>query len=215
MIERPKDEEELQQREVVGVFRASRFVRKYAKSQKPITTNTICEIHREIFRDTWPEIAGVYRSENLTISGSEHLPPHWSEVPALMQGVDDRIRKYVVSLSGLEGLIQDSADDSEERYAAIGEVLNFTAYVHHAITYVHPFREGNGRTARLAANLALERYGLIGISIKIERENKNRYCNALAQIDKHHDYEPLLDLIAEGLVDRYQGVPMKMVKEKK
>ena len=101
---------------------------------------------------------------------------------------------------------------SKKRLEKIHHVFNLASYLHHIITYVHPFRNGNGRTARLAGNLVLERYGLVGISIRIEKENKNRYRNALAQIDKHHDYERLLDLITEGVVDRYNGVVMKFAK---
>lgn len=51
MKSRPKNEEELQKREAVGVIRASRFVRKYAKSHKPITVAGIRAIHKEIFKD--------------------------------------------------------------------------------------------------------------------------------------------------------------------
>lgn len=62
---------------------------------------------------------------------------------------------------------------------------------------------------RFAGNLILERYGLVGISIKIEKENKNRYRQALSQIDTVKDYEPLKTLIYEGLTERYEGVNMK------
>jgi len=46
--------------------------------------------------------------------------------------------------------------------------------------------------------LILERFGLVGISIKIEKENKATYRKALAQIDQREDYEPLMDLIFEA-----------------
>jgi Fic family protein len=72
--------------------------------------------------------------------------------------------------------------------------------------------EGNGRTARLVANLILERYGLVGISVKIEKENKNEYRKSLAQIDKYGDYEPLEEIISEGIIERYHGVSMKYYK---
>ena len=84
--------------------------------------------------------------------------------------------------------------------------MKVVAWVHHKIVYIHPFEEGNGRTARLMANLILEDYNLVGISIKTERENKNRYLQALYQIDDHEDYKPLISLIFEGLTDRYSGV---------
>ncbi|MBI5221334.1 MAG: hypothetical protein HY979_00825, partial [Candidatus Magasanikbacteria bacterium] len=52
-------------------------------------------------------------------------------------------------------------------------------------------------------------YGLVGISIRIEKENKNRYRQALSQIDQQGDYKPLEALIYEGLLERYDGVEMK------
>ena len=212
MGSRPRNEEELQKREAIGVIRASRFVRRFAKSHKPITAAVICDIHREIFKDAWPEIAGVFRHENITITDSGHLPPHFSKVPLLINEASKRINAYTNELKYAEGYILDFNDMSKERFAEISKVLNFAAYVHHIVTYIHPFRDGNGRASRLAGNLVLERYGLVGISIRIEKENKNRYRNALAQIDKHEDYEPLLGLIIEGVIDRYEGVSNKFLK---
>ena len=212
MKSRPRNEEELQKREAIGVIRASRFVRRYAKSHKPITVASICDIHKEIFKDAWQEIAGVFRHENITITDSDHLPPHFSKVPLLMNEVEMRMSKYIQELEHSEGYVLDLNDMSKERFEKIHHIFNFAAYLHHIITYVHPFRDGNGRTARLAGNLVLERYGLVGISIRIEKENKNRYRNALAQIDKHEDHEPLLDLIFEGVIDRYEGVSNKFLK---
>ena len=58
MLQRPYNEEEFQKREAIGVIRASRFVRQYANSHKPIKMETVCEIHREIFHDAWPDIGG-------------------------------------------------------------------------------------------------------------------------------------------------------------
>ena len=60
---RPHNEEELQKREAIGVIRASRFVRTYAKSKNPINIGTVYQIHKEIFNDAWSEIAGVLREE--------------------------------------------------------------------------------------------------------------------------------------------------------
>ena len=88
----------------------------------------------------------------------------------------------------------------------IQKIVKAAAWIHHKITHIHPFAEGNGRTARLMANLVLERYNLIGISVKMERENKNRYLQALSQIDEVGDYKPLVSLIFEGMTDRYNGV---------
>ncbi|MDO8489959.1 MAG: hypothetical protein Q7S47_00910 [bacterium] len=91
MATRKINEYELQRREAIGTIRASRFVRQYAKSKKPISIDTICVIHREIFKDAWPEIGGELRSENLEITDSRHLPPHHSKVEDAMRVFGIRI----------------------------------------------------------------------------------------------------------------------------
>lgn len=214
MINRPKTEEELQKREAIGVIRASRFVRKFAHSHQEINLQTIFKIHAEIFNNVWPEIAGKYREENLKITNSKHLPPHFSEVKSLMEIKGHELKDKLLELKMAEGIILDFKVDSEILFKTFNMIVRLAAWIHHFITFIHPFREGNGRTARLAANLILERYGLIGISIKIEKENKNRYRQALAQIDSNGDFEPLVNLIYEGLLERYNGVALKFYNVK-
>ena len=215
MSDRPKDEEEMQKLEAVGVIRASRFVRRYARSHKPISFQTICEIHKEIFRIAWPEIAGTYRSENLEIADSKHLPPHHSRVLEAVKNAEAEFSLHLKDLEKVEGIILDTKLPTDEVIASVEKVVGTAAWIHHQITFIHPFRDGNGRTARLAANLILERYGLVGISIKIEKENKNRYRRALVQIDQNQDYEPLSALIYDGVLERYHGVTMKYYEFKK
>lgn len=50
---------------------------------------------------------------------------------------------------------------------------------------------------------------------KMEKENKNRYRQALAQIDRENDFEPLVSMIYDGLLERYDGVPLKYYGVKK
>jgi len=216
MPTRPKNQDELQRREAIGIIRASRFVRKYARSHKPINFATICAIHKEIFKEAWPEIAGKYRDENLEITDSKHLPPHHSQVTEKINAAETELAEFLKKLdaSKVEGTLFNP-EPTNEIIESIGRIVEVAAWIHHVITFIHPFREGNGRTARLAANLILERYGLIGISIKIEKENKNRYHQALAQIDIRGDYEPLETLITEGLTERYEGVAVKYYDYKK
>ena len=84
MLARPQNKQDLQKREAIGVIRASRFVRKYSHTKKPITFEVVYDIHKEIFQDAWPEIAGKNRRENIKINDSKHLPSHYSKVPSQM-----------------------------------------------------------------------------------------------------------------------------------
>jgi Fic family protein len=209
------EELELQKREAAGVIRASRFVRKFAHSRQAISCEVINKIHKCIFEEAWPEIAGTWRSENVKITDSTHLPPHFSRVEFLMEDFKLELEKNLDELKSVENILVKNHELTDENFESVDKIVSVSAWLHHQITYIHPFREGNGRTARLAGNLILERYGLVGISIKIEKENKNRYRKALAQADnmKHKDLEPLKELIFEGLVDRFSGTPVKYIKK--
>jgi len=198
MLKRPRDEKEKQLFDAVGTIRAARFVKKYAKTRKPIDAGVVYAIHKEIYKTWWPEMAGKPREEEVKIWHSKHLPPHHLEIVGHMQRLDRDLKEGLARIDPKKLL-------SEERGVYIKEfvkLIMLTALVHHSIVWIHPFIDGNGRTARLMANLILERYGLWGISAQIERENKDEYFNALAQIDTYKDYEPLMDMIADGLMEK-------------
>ncbi|MDP3697027.1 MAG: Fic family protein [Candidatus Taylorbacteria bacterium] len=211
VVTRPQNEEELQKREAIGVIRASRFVRAQAKSKNSIDIGIIYQIHKEIFDNAWPEIAGILRIENLEITDSHHKPPHFTEVPALMKATGDQFVEKLKHLKSIRSL-KFTGNPSDQEMNMLANVIDTAAWIHHKITHIHSFRDGNGRTARLIANLVLERYGLVGISIKFEKENKNKYRRALQQIDQVNDYEPLMEIIYEGLIDRYSGADLKLIK---
>lgn len=201
MPDRPQNEEEFQELQAVGVIRASRFVRSFAKTKSAITGAVILEIHRTIFSEAWPEIAGAFRKENVVISDSIHHPPHHTAVPLLFEQFSNSLSERLQVLEKLS-----STGDPVTIQYRFNAIIEVAAWLHHSIVHIHLFREGNGRTARLAANLILERYGLLGISIKIERENKNKYRLALAQIDQYNDYIPLVQMIRDGIIERFEAV---------
>lgn len=204
---RPKTQEDLQEREAVGVIRASRFVRKLTRSRTAIDISSIYAIHKEIFKDVRPDIAGELRREDLSIAHSKHRPMHYSRVPAAMIEMNKEFKEILSELKMIPKMvIRGNIKIKNKELKMIQKIVKAAAWIHHKITHIHPFAEGNGRTARLMANLVLERYNLIGISVKMERENKNRYLQALSQIDEVGDYKPLVYLIFEGMTDRYNGV---------
>ena len=115
--------------------------------------------------------AGLFRSNPVRISGSPHTPPAaWHEV---MSGMEDWERW------------------SAEQAAALP--LLRAVVLHAWLTHIHPFTDGNGRTARAVMNLELIRAGLP--SVIIRRKDRLRYYEALAESDIGGDLEPLSDLI--------------------
>lgn len=81
-------------------------------------------------------VPGAWRSDPVT--AGKHVAPAAEEVPALMSTWASRYR----DLRGSEQLV-------------IG-----IACAHHRLTWIHPFIDGNGRTARLHSHLVLHALGL-------------------------------------------------------
>lgn len=70
------------------------------------------------------------------------------------------------------------------------------AVVHHEMTQIHPFDDGNGRVARLWANFILLKAGFPPLIIRVE--NKEKYLMTLGQADAG-DLEPFVSFLAQEL----------------
>lgn len=139
------------------------------------------------------EFGGRFRKEPIYVSN--HLPPHFNEVPNLM----DRFVSFV-----------------HENWEHSEDPTTIAAYVLWRLNWIHPFIEGNGRTARAACYFVLcVKYGglLPGKKIVPERirENREPYYAALHSADRawaegHFDVSELAvylqKLLKQQLSDR-------------
>lgn len=132
----------------------------------------ILRLHALFYGGIDPEHAGRYREGQVFITGTEYVPPTAEEVPGLMAGLVEELNK---------------------RRDAMHPVL-LAAYAHRRLVDIHPFQDGNGRTARLLMNLILVNRGYCVVSIPpILRHD---YITALqqAQRPKAPATPPLSDL---------------------
>ncbi|MBL8191255.1 MAG: Fic family protein [Acidobacteria bacterium] len=104
---------------------------------KEITEDIIRELHRLFYFAIDAEHAGQYRQEQVFISGSEHKLPLPSQVPKKMAALFRQVPKQRKKL----------------------HAVSFASWLHLQLVSIHPFIDGNGRTARLAMNLALVQDG--------------------------------------------------------
>lgn len=72
----------------------------------------------------------------------------------------------------------------------ISEYILRVLKIHHRITQIHPFRDGNGRSSRALLNWMLRKKGLPPIYFKFTE--KELYYEALESADKHESYSKLL-----------------------
>ena len=136
--------------------------------------------------------AGTHRTGGMEIFGSKHKPPPGAEVPALLEELCD----YVT--------------DNWSTASAI----HLAAYVMWRLNWIHPFDDGNGRTARAASYLVLSvhmGYVLPGGQTIPQQiaANKNPYYAALEAADRvfkkigHIDVSKLEELIDAALAAQF------------
>lgn len=138
--------------------RAVAFMREIVESRKPLDAPAILELHTKVLGADDPR-AGRIRTFGVTIGGARHIPPPW---PAVSDAFDRLLIDY-----------------RARRESAHPVVL--AADLHHGFANVHPFAEGNGRTARLIQNAHLMQFGYAPITIA--PTERIAYYEALAGAD--------------------------------
>lgn len=114
------------------------------------------------------QFGGRWREEPIYVGN--HIPPHYHDVPRLM----DQLISVV-----------------HENWAIMGDHPTYlAAYALWRMLWIHPFVEGNGRTARAACYYLLcMRYGglIPGKKIVPERirDDRGPYYDALREADRH------------------------------
>lgn len=143
--------------EVTNHRRAIDFIRGIVqKGHQYITEQDIKNTHKIILTGIEDRWAGVYRQSQVFIRGAATEPPPPHEVPW-------RMRKLVEWLGTVQG----------EHPAKVA------ADVHLRFVDIHPFIDGNGRTARLLMNLVLLGHGY-PIAI-VKTEERQRYMQAIEE----------------------------------
>ena len=147
------------------------FLEKIIKKHG-IKEEDILAIHGLIMKNIEKETAGIYRRGQVRILGVPFLPPNYLKVPRLM---DD--------------LLEWISRNSEKLH-----LIELAALAHYRFVVIHPFYDGNGRTARLLMNLILMRGGYPFVTVLAN--DRKRYYNALAKADKG-DFYPFINLMAQ------------------
>jgi Fic family protein len=140
------------------------------------------------------QLGGRYREEPIYVGN--HIPPHFREVPNLM----DRFFSLI-----------------HETWDIFDDPTTLAAYALWRLNWIHPFVEGNGRTARAACYYILcLRHGMLLPGKKIVperiRENRTPYYNALkaadvAWEDGHFDVSALSSYLSGLLKDQLSEAP--------
>jgi cell filamentation protein len=153
------------------------LVRRFDEAHR-FTAADICECHR-IWLGQIYEWAGRYRQVN--VSKDDFPFAAAARVPALMAQLEQDVlrRNTPCHSKGQE------------------EVVRALAEVHAELVLIHPFREGNGRIARLLSTLMALQAGLPLLDFSpIAEERKPEYFAAV-QAGLNRNYQPMEKIFAE------------------
>jgi Fic family protein len=117
---------------------------------------------------------------NVLISGAEHKPVDALHVPEQMTAFIDWYSTHATELHPVER----------------------AARVHGEFVKIHPFVDGNGRTARLLMNLELMKAGFPAAVLPVE--SRLAYYEALDTAHCQGDYAPFVELLCQVVADSFK-----------
>lgn len=159
------------ERTIVGL------VGKYNEKQR-FTSADICAIHKSWFDEIY-EWAGEYRRVN--VSKGEFPFAAAARVPTLMEEFDGNVLTRYTPCN----------------FKSRSDVIRALAETHVELVLIHPFREGNGRVARILSILMALQAGLPLLNFSLIAEEKKQEYFAAVQAGLDKNYKPMERLFAD------------------
>jgi Fic family protein len=200
---------ERDEKEVWNYFLALEFVEEQLRQDVPLSEKLIKTIHELVYSGSKKQ--SHYREgQNVIKDGNTgsivYMPPEAHDIIPMMEALTNWINEQI---------------KDKELPAPI-----IAALAHYQFATIHPYYDGNGRTARLLTTFILHKtgYGMKGIYSLEEYYAKNLqgYYNALTIGGSHNyyfgraeaDISPFLEYFTEGMAIAFQRVREKAVNYK-
>lgn len=158
--------------EVINHKDAIEYVEHLSGQAEPLSAFQVRQIHKLVLTRIDDENAGQYRRTEVRIAGAQHIPPESWKIPQQMQAWENWLHQAEAEL----------------------HPVILAAQAHHKLVAIHPFIDGNGRTARLVMNLILFRSGYPPAVIL--RLNRKQYYQVLMQADSGR-LAPLVNFVGK------------------
>lgn len=187
--------------EVLNYFEALERIPEFA-DRLPFTKADLLEVHEIVTKKTLenPKDEGVFRDRQVVVGNRitgevVFMPPPTEQVPKLV----DKLLEWFNSndVAGLDPVLE-------------------AGIVHYEIARIHPFIDGNGRTARVMASLTLYKRGF-----DVKRffalddyydQDRPSYYNALNEVDqKTLDLSGWLEYFTDGVAVSLNGVKERVI----
>lgn len=180
--------------EITGHDEAVKWIEDIVKQERPLTESFIRELHTLLLKESYEKKSisaeGIITTRRISVGQYKTVPNHVltqtgeifyfatpEETPAKM---GDLMAWY-----------------QEEQAKSDVQPILLAAEFHYRFIRIHPFDDGNGRTARLIMNFILMRFGYPPVIIRTD--DKENYFNVLRLADAGN-LEPFVEYIAQNLV---------------
>lgn len=161
--------------EVINHKEAIDYIDDIVTSDIDISERVIKDLHHIILKSIDNKNAGEYRNSNVLISGSEHRP----------------VEHFLVA-EKMRELIEWYNENKNTKHP-----IELAAEFYFKYVYIHPFIDGNGRSARLLMNLILMRNGY-PITV-IRTEDRDEYMKALENASVKGDINDFVKIVADAV----------------
>jgi Fic family protein len=160
--------------EALDHYDAIRYVRELARQRTSLIESDVRNLHKLVMQRSAPEIAGEFADlpRYVRTETGRHNFPSPAEVPALM--------------GDFAGWLRTAPDIPDTAFTA-----------HRRLVAIHPFNDGNGRTARLLMNLVLMRGGYPPVAVR--PEDRLEYIRSLQQEQAGKGAESFIALLYRRL----------------
>lgn len=173
--------------EAINHKEAIEYVKQLIDKNTDVNEREVLSLHNLILRGIDQANAGKYRSVQVMIKGSAHVPP----APYLVaKQMEEYFIWYQCNKANLHPVI-------------------LAAEMHEKLVTIHPFIDGNGRTSRLVMNLILLKHGYTIANIKGDATSRMAYYTALENVQTQQSKNDFLLLVAQtehDAISRYLNI---------
>jgi Fic family protein len=182
-------------------YNAFLLIKEIAQEKRKLTSDLIKEISSYVMRSTGGKINTISGDFD-TSKGDLRLTqvyvdkkyfPGFSKVPELLQQLIDNVNNRIDKVSG-------------------AEIIKLSADIHYNFVNIHPFGDGNGRTARLLMNYIQLYHG--EPMIKIFTEDRAEYIDSLNETEDKENLDIFRGFICRQQIKFYEAELEKYERSK-
>lgn len=129
-----------------------------------------------------PEYGGMYRQSNTLVLGAKFETVDYRDIQRDMYELDKDIQQLLAEADGMPN----------------SEYIEGAVRIHHRLTVIHAFRDGNGRTSRAFLNMMLLKRHIPPVFFKDKA--KDSYKDSLGETDRTGKFDSLYEVFYKAIL---------------